>query len=44
MPVEDFAGHGVDGVGYAVTLRLRDFGKALALGEVAADDTVVAFV
>ena len=44
MVVEDFAGHGVDGRSDLVTVLLRDFRKALAFREIAADDTVITLI
>jgi len=42
--VKDFPGHVIDVVRDPVALCLCDLAEALALGEVAADDTVVALI
>ena len=44
MPIEDFTGHGVDARRYCITLFLCDLRKTFALGEVAANDAIVALV
>ena len=44
MPVQDFAGYGVDSFGGLVTVLLRELCHAPAFWEEAADDPVIAFV
>ena len=44
MIVKNLAGHGVDGISNLITVSLCDLCKAPALGEIAADDTIVTFI
>ena len=44
MPIQNFAGHGVDGFGGFVAVLLRELCHGLTFGEETANDTVITFV